>query len=184
MADYFERNHAHAGLDVDGSKPIDTSAMLPAGLVQMWAAAAAPSGWLLCDGSAISRADYATLYAAIGDTWGAGDGSTTFNVPDFQGRAPAGVGTSSGGTDVTHVAETIALATKYNDKMQGHKHDLTLGNNNTGGVGIIGYMQFAASFGNQTKTTTTPVTDGANGTPRTGDVTRGKRLGINFIIKY
>ena len=44
----------------------------------------------------MSRDDYATLYAAIGDTWGAGDGSTTFNLPDLRGRAPIGAGTGSG----------------------------------------------------------------------------------------
>ena len=59
-------------------------------------ATGAPAGWLLCDGSAVSRTEYATLYAAIGDTWGAGDGSTTFNLPDLRGRAPIGAGAGSG----------------------------------------------------------------------------------------
>jgi hypothetical protein len=67
-----------------------------AGVIQMFAGSTPPAGWLLCDGSAVSRTEYATLYAAIGDTWGAGDGSTTFNLPDLRGRAPIGAGTGSG----------------------------------------------------------------------------------------
>jgi microcystin-dependent protein len=51
---------------------------------------------LLCDGSAKSRATYAALFAAIGTNYGAGDGSTTFNVPDFRGRVPLGAGTGPG----------------------------------------------------------------------------------------
>jgi microcystin-dependent protein len=49
-----------------------------------------PTGYLLCDGQAVSRAAYADLFNAIGVTWGAGDGATTFNVPDMRGRTPVG----------------------------------------------------------------------------------------------
>lgn len=57
-----------------------------------WSARAGKMGWLLCDGSAISRTTYADLFAEIGTAFGAGDGSTTFNLPDGQGRALIGVG--------------------------------------------------------------------------------------------
>ena len=67
-----------------------------AGVIQMFGGSTPPAGWLLCDGSAVSRTTYATLFAAIGTTWGAGDGSTTFNLPDLRGRAPIGAGTGSG----------------------------------------------------------------------------------------
>lgn len=76
---------------------------LPAGVMLDFAGASAPSGYLLCDGSAVSRATYATLFAAIGTTWGSGDGSTTFNVPDFRDRIPIGAGTQT-------VGQTDALA--------------------------------------------------------------------------
>lgn len=59
-------------------------------------AAATRSGCLLCDGSAVSRSTYADLFTAIGTTYGAGDGSTTFNVPDYQGRVIIGAGAGSG----------------------------------------------------------------------------------------
>jgi microcystin-dependent protein len=64
--------------------------MSPAGGVMTFAGTAAPSGWLLCDGSAISRVTYAALFTAIGTTHGVGDGSTTFNLPDIRGRIAAG----------------------------------------------------------------------------------------------
>ena len=57
-----------------------------AGCVQAYAGSDTPTGWLLCDGSAISRTTYAALFAVIGTTYGAGDGSTTFNLPDMQSR--------------------------------------------------------------------------------------------------
>ncbi len=60
------------------------------GEVADYAGGTPPAGWLLCDGSAVSRATYATLFAAIGTTWGPGDGATTFNLPDMRGRVAAG----------------------------------------------------------------------------------------------
>lgn len=61
------------------------------GDVKMNAGAAAPTGWLKCDGLAVSRATYSALFAVIGTLYGAGDGSTTFNLPNFKGRVPVGV---------------------------------------------------------------------------------------------
>lgn len=55
-----------------------------------WPADAAPSGYLLCDGAAVSRSTYSDLFGVISTTFGAGDGSTTFNLPDLRGRVPAG----------------------------------------------------------------------------------------------
>lgn len=57
----------------------------PAGIIAPFAGTVIPAGWLLCDGSAIPRTDYADLFNAIGTTYGAGDGSTTFNLPNLQG---------------------------------------------------------------------------------------------------
>ena len=62
------------------------------GAMTAYAASSAPSGWLLCDGAAVSRSTYADLYGVVGDTYGAGNGSTTFNVPDTRRRAIVGVG--------------------------------------------------------------------------------------------
>lgn len=68
----------------------------PVGSILDFAAGAVPTGWLACDGSAVSRTTYAALFAVISTTWGAGNGTTTFNVPDLRGRAAIGSGTGSG----------------------------------------------------------------------------------------
>ncbi len=70
--------------------------VLPSGTILPYGGSTIPSGFLECDGSAVSRSTYADLFAAIGTTWGAGDGSTTFNLPDLRGRSPLGAGTGSG----------------------------------------------------------------------------------------
>lgn len=66
------------------------AAALPAGVVAPYGGAAAPTGWLLCAGQAVSRTTFSALFTAIGTTYGAGDGSTTFNLPDLRGRVVAG----------------------------------------------------------------------------------------------
>jgi hypothetical protein len=67
-----------------------TTAVLPSGLVMPFAGTTTPDGWLACDGSAVSRTTYSLLFTAIGTTYGDGDGSSTFNVPDLRGRLPVG----------------------------------------------------------------------------------------------
>jgi microcystin-dependent protein len=65
-------------------------ALLPLGMVLPYAGLTEPSGYLFCYGQAVSRTTYAALYAIVADTYGAGDGSTTFNLPDLRGRVVAG----------------------------------------------------------------------------------------------
>jgi microcystin-dependent protein len=84
----------------DSSTKIATTAFVqsngtPPASVVAYAGSSAPTGWLLCDGTAVSRATYATLFALIGTTYGVGDGSTTFNVPDLRGRTVVGKGTNA-----------------------------------------------------------------------------------------
>lgn len=77
-----------------------TDPLLP-GMIIMTGSTATPAGWLYCDGSAVSRTTYKALFGAIGTNFGTGDGSTTFNLPDFEGasattqRAPTGVYTGA-----------------------------------------------------------------------------------------
>lgn len=75
---------------------LDTSAGVPTGSLFPFAGSTAPTGYLLCDGAAVSRVTYATLFSTIGSTYGAGNGSTTFNVPDLRGRVALGAGTGTG----------------------------------------------------------------------------------------
>jgi microcystin-dependent protein len=69
---------------------IAAAARLPVGMVVPYAGSSAPTGWLLCYGQAVSRVTYADLFTAISTTYGTGDGSTTFNLPDLRGRVAAG----------------------------------------------------------------------------------------------
>ena len=64
--------------------------IMPSGVLMPYGGSSAPTGFLLCDGSAVSRSTYADLFSAIGTTYGAGNGSTTFNIPDLRGRVIAG----------------------------------------------------------------------------------------------
>lgn len=83
------------GLDIPISQIVGTSLITSGpGFINMHAGAAAPDGWKLCDGSAISRTDFQGLFTVIGTTYGVGDGSTTFNLPDLRGRSPVGLGTN------------------------------------------------------------------------------------------
>ena len=77
------------------------NALVPAsGIIEMFAGSAAPTGYMICDGAAISRTAYAALYAAIGTTYGAGNGSTTFNIPNLKGRVVVGKDASQTEFDV------------------------------------------------------------------------------------
>ena len=83
------------------------------GTIKPWGKATAPAGYLLCDGAAVSRSTYADLFAVISTTYGAGDSSTTFNVPDLQGKFPRG---KSGTTNLatTGGANTVTVAVTNN----------------------------------------------------------------------
>ena len=77
------------------------SYLMPAGTIVSYAGASVPSGWLLCNGANVSRTTYANLFRAIGTKWGAGDGSTTFALPDSDGRV------LQGATDVSKVGKYL-----------------------------------------------------------------------------
>lgn len=125
----------HGGSDIDvGSVqgPVGpVGPIAPAGALLDFAGAAAPAGWLLCDGSAVDRVAYGALFAAIGTAWGIGDGVSTFNIPDFRGRTS--IGSGNGGVGMTnrvlgtkggeesHVL-TLAEVANHNHPDAGHNH--------------------------------------------------------------
>ena len=109
--------------------------VLPAGAVIPYAGSAAPAGWLLCGGQAVSRSDYAALFAIIGTTYGSGNGSTTFNVPDLRGRVVAGED-DMGGTAANRltagnsgITGTTLGAAGGDERLHQHSHANTLTNN-------------------------------------------------------
>lgn len=102
----------------------------PTGSIVMWTTSSAPTGWVLTDGSAISRTTFAALFAVIGTTYGVGNGTTTFNVPNTQGIFIRGVGSQTiGGISHTGVNATIT-----GDTYQGHFHSVSDPGHNHGAV--------------------------------------------------
>jgi microcystin-dependent protein len=115
------------------------------GVIKPYAGAAAPTGTLLCDGSAVSRTTYAALFAVIWAAWGAGDGSTTFNLPNLKGRTLAGRDT--GQTEFASLAQTGGekAHTLSATEMPSHNHSTTcaLGGINSG----VGWVNSAGGSG-------------------------------------
>lgn len=104
--------------------------MEPAGIIMPFAGTVAPENYLFCDGSAVSRTTYATLFGVIGTTFGAGDGSSTFNLPDLSGRVPLGVSQahalgSTGGSETVTLTESELPAHVH--EVPQHGHDDTIG---------------------------------------------------------
>ena len=101
---------------------------IPPGAIMAFATNSTPKGWLLCNGTAVSRTDYAELFAAIGTTYGSGNGSTTFNLPNLQGKMPLG-NSSTHPLAQTGGSETVTLTTA---QMPRHGHSSTLSINTAG----------------------------------------------------
>jgi microcystin-dependent protein len=86
-----------------------SAAVLPTGMITPFAIAAAPAGWALCNGELMDRTAFAALFAVIGETYGAGDGSSTFALPDLRGRVVAGMDNMGGGAAGRLTDATLAL---------------------------------------------------------------------------
>jgi microcystin-dependent protein len=136
-------------------------AFVPVGVMMEWPTATAPTGWLLCDGSQVSRVTYNALFNVMGTTYGAGDGSTTFTLPDFRGKfaltkAASGTGSSLGSTggsiDHTHTGGTISgstgSASPTTDSQGSHAHG--------GSTGSGGDHSHGGSTGSSGPSTGTP----------------------------
>jgi microcystin-dependent protein len=177
---------------IDGSvtlaklDPTGTSALLPLGVVLPYSGPTAPTGWLLCDGSAVSRTTYAALFALVSTTYGTGNGTTTFNLPDLRGRTPIGAGTGSGltartlGTALGEEAHTIDIT-----EVPSHSHGI-----GTDGTSTTGTTAILRVGGAVDLTKATGVTGGAGSSSSTGaggaTVAHNNMqpsLVLNFIIK-
>jgi microcystin-dependent protein len=104
-----------------------TPSPVPPGVMTPYGGSSAPSGWLLCDGSAVSRTTYADLYAAISTTFGVGDGSTTFNLPNLQDRFPVGKGSTlstlgATGGSLSHTHGQTQHQHDFSSVTGGHSH--------------------------------------------------------------
>lgn len=105
--DYFHR----------GGYPVE-----PVGIITPFGGATAPSGWLICDGSAVSRTTYADLFAVVGTAYGTGNGSSTFNLPDLRGRVPVGRDSTQTEFDVLGEKGGAKTHTLSANEMPVHSH--------------------------------------------------------------
>ena len=137
------------------------------GLMLPYAGSSAPTGWLICDGSTVSRTTYADLFAIVSTTYGAGDGSTTFTLPDMRGRMP--VGRKSTDTDFQTLGQTGGQKT-----VQAHTHNAPTSTGVAGTVYEVPLTQYAGYD-----------YIGAAPTSSTGSGTTNMNpyLVINYIIK-
>ena len=156
----------------------DINDIIPAGAVMAFAMSTEPTGWMECDGAAISRTTYAALFAAIGTTYGVGDGSTTFNLPDLRAEFIRGWDNARG------VDTGRALGSAQLDAFQGHHHDLDYPNTGASGGALTVTLQTAASSNILSNTATDAISDGTNGTPRTAAETRPRNIAMMYCIKY
>lgn len=167
---------------------------VPTGAIIMYGGSAAPPGYLLCDGAAISRTGYAALFAVVSTTYGVGNGSTTFNVPDLQGRLALGAGSGAGltartrgqsGGDETHTLSEAELTT-HNHSVGAHIHDLKTVDYDAPTTSSPAFPMINQITGS----TGTMTTEGASGSTDTGNTGSGDAfdimnpfLVVNFIIK-
>lgn len=169
-------------IDIKGER-YDVEAFInpiPTGAVFPFAGITAPEGFLFCDGSAVSRTTYSKLLGVIGEIYGSGDGSTTFNLPDYRETVLVGAGQNEKLNIKEH--DVYNIGEFKDDQMQGHYHTIYGGWD----YGQGGNILQTTSKGDANYLTVKKgdiVTDDTNGTPRTGSTTHGKQVGINFIIK-
>jgi len=175
-------------LTTDGSGTLSWGDGIPAGVIIAYGGTSAPSGYLLCYGQAVSRTTYADLFTAISTTYGSGDGSTTFNVPDIRGRVVAGqddmggasadrLTNQSGGLNgdtlgATGGSETHTLTTS---EMPAHTHDVQYRTHDTS-PGGGGEESDLVRDGTSTRATTSTGGDGAHNNVQPTII-------LNYIIK-
>lgn len=137
---------------------------VPPGIINQYAGSVAPGGYLLCDGSAVDRTTYADLFAVISTTYGVGDGSTTFNLPDLRGEFVRGLDNSRG------IDSGRVLGSFQDHEIEAHTH--------TGTSGNAGSDPTKEGGGRRDSDDGTYTTGSTGGTE-----TRPRNVALNFIIK-
>jgi microcystin-dependent protein len=171
--------------NLSGTMYVNRFNLLPPGMIMASVLSNEPVGWLICDGRSINRTTYKDLYDAIGTIFGIGNGSTTFNIPDYRGAFLRGAGTNPNNS-----SNTSTLNTSQSDGIKNHTHPITdpghthtydksgseraTGNDNFRGADIY------------TSTNTSISTTGISINNNTGGIneTRPYNWSINYLIKY
>jgi len=152
---------------------------IPSGQIISFGGANCPKGFLAAEGGTYDPAKYPKLAAAIGSTWGANA------LPDGRSGFLVGAGTGAKFT----VNTNRSVGDYDDDKFQGHKHELTAYQAGSAfaqanELSMVGGSSPAITVTNPSETIGSPITDGTNGTPRTGDETKPNSLAVKFCIKY
>jgi len=180
-------NNPTSQLEVKGRIKDQTGLVMPVGTIIAFGGRNIPVGWLQCDGRAVSRVDYSDLFDVVDTSWGHGDGSTTFNLPDLRGRFARGVDSStligSSGNDPDHSSRLPGggsyggnsgnrVGSLQSDQIASHSHpyghpSCITSNVGAGGGACVWYGDY---------TTSTSSTG--------GNETRPKNVNVYYIIKY
>lgn len=158
--------------------------IIPTGSLTAFAGGTAPTGWLICDGAEVSRTTYSDLFAVLGENYGAGDSSTTFNLPDMRGRVPVGV---DGGAARLSSNDTLGSAagtethTLTESEMPSHSHTASINDSSgSGGSGVntVDYGESSSSPG----TSTSHVTVSSTGSDQAHNNMQPYQV-VNWIIR-
>jgi microcystin-dependent protein len=171
-------------LNVNGRIKDQTGNLDPVGTISLYGGSSAPAGWLLCDGSAVSRSTYAELFSVILTTFGAGNGSTTFNLPDLRQRFPMGKAASGTGSTLGGTGGAIDHAHTITSQGGLSLNTTNIDSNNQGAVGFGGDGKLVtlggsgSTYGQPSNLTNPHNHDGATGSNNPPFVV------VNYIIKY
>lgn len=149
---------------------------VPTGAVLPWPAAALPAGFARCNGAEVDRAVWGNLFAVIGTTYGAGDGSTTFNLPDFRGVTLRGLDRARG------LGGPTSFGVYQADAFQGHWHGANASSGGATNSTNNGFYHMTAG-GAMGGAILSNFINAGYGAPRVDTETRGKAYGIDWIIK-
>ena len=147
MSNYEATKYDFDGANLTGIEGIPTATIVP------WSSASVPSGFLECNGQTVSRSTYAALFAIVGTTYGAGDGSSTFGLPDLQNNVPVGKSNnkalaSTGGANTVaatgNVGGSTANATLSESQLASHDHNTNIRNSSPNPFANGARITFAA----------------------------------------